>query len=260
MKYIIPTIKRSTIIKNRTLALLKRHGIKPKDIYLFCVGEEGDISNYIKTLHGEGYNIIQGKKGIGPQRNFMSNYFEEGEALVTLDDDVEEIYDRCSPKRLTPIKSLTDLVNKMFDILDKENATCCGVYPIKNPFYMKEGYTTNLKFCIGQFRCFYNIKEIETSRKYKLLEDYEISLKHFLTSGKIIRFTDICLKANYASLGGGLSSVADRRYIVKKKEVEEFYNDFSVYCSVYDRPTDSGQKIDIRFRRGAGDLCIWHEL
>ena len=52
MKYIIPTIKRSTIIKNRTLALLKRHGIKPKDIYLFCVGEGGDISDYRKVLHG----------------------------------------------------------------------------------------------------------------------------------------------------------------------------------------------------------------
>ena len=93
MKYIIPTLKRASIIKNRTLALLKRYGIKPENIYLFCVGEEGDISNYKSVLHGEGYNIIQGKKGIGLQRNFMSEYFEEGEALVTLDDDVEEIYE-----------------------------------------------------------------------------------------------------------------------------------------------------------------------
>ena len=260
MKYIIPTLKRSTIIKNRTLALLKRHGIKPENIYLFCVGEEGDISNYRLALHGEGYNIIQGKKGIGPQRNFMSEYFEEGEALVSLDDDVEEIYEWINPQKITPVKNLTNLVNKMFKIMDKENATCCGVYPVRNAFYMKEGYSTNLKFCIGQFRCFYNIKDIETSRKYTLLEDYEISLKHFLTAGKIIRFNEICLKANYASLGGGLSSVADRRYIVKQKEVEQFHNDFSVYCSIYDRATAGGQQIDIRFRRGAGDLCIWHEI
>ena len=35
MKYIIPTLKRATIIKNRTLALLKRHGVKPKNKYIF---------------------------------------------------------------------------------------------------------------------------------------------------------------------------------------------------------------------------------
>ena len=258
-KFVIPSINRSTIIKIKTLALLKRHSISPKDIFIYCVG--GDILDYYKELHGEGYNIIHGKKGIAEQRNFISSTFKAGAKLITIDDDVVDIYYKFNDKKVLPIPNLMSVVEDMFKTLDKENATCCGIYPIKNPFYMKEGYSTNLKFCIGQFRCFYNIKTIETSRTFSLLEDYEMSLKHYLHAGKIIRYNHICVKADYiGALPGGLSSIMNRSYLAKKKEVEEFYHSFSVYCFIKDRETNQGKKIDIGFKEKAGALNIWNNI
>ena len=257
MKYVIPSLKRSTILKNRTLKLLEQHNVMPNEIYIFCVKEE--VAKYYQDLTtsvGCPYNIIAGKKGIAEQRNFISNYFDENEKIVTIDDDVEEIYSWKSKKKIVPLKNLKKFIDKCFKIMDKEKTKCCGVYPVKNPFYMNDNYTTNLKFCIGQFRCFYNIKEIEASRTFNLLEDYEITLKYYLNYGKIIRFNNICLKANYASLCGGLNNT-DRRYITKTKEVEQFYNSFSIYCFIKDRETDKGPKIDIGLKEKAGALNIW---
>ena len=107
--------------------------------------------------------------------------------------------------------------------------------------------STDLKFCIGQMRMFYNFRAIENKRTYKLLEDYETSLKYWLEK-KIIRFNNICLKADFNKLAGGLKTTCNRDYHSKALEVDRFYNENKAYCFVSDRLTKTGRKIDIRFK------------
>ena len=41
------------------------------------------------TTYGK---IVVGKKGLVPQRRYISQYFSEGTHIVSLDDDVQNIY------------------------------------------------------------------------------------------------------------------------------------------------------------------------
>tara|TARA_R110000850_G_scaffold26021_1_gene74839 strand:- start:1415 stop:2200 length:786 start_codon:yes stop_codon:yes gene_type:complete len=256
-KIVIPSLSRIDIIKERTLKTLEKYNIPKEKIFIFVVEEESDA--YTKELHGD-YNIIIGKKGIAEQRSFISNYFDNTDYLITLDDDIKNIFELTytnEKKILKPITCFTTLIAEVYSILLKEMTTCCGIYPVKNAYFMSPGYSTNLKFCIGQLRFFINNQEIESSRTFKLLEDYEITLKYYLEDTKIIRLNNICLDADYGKLPGGLSSIANRKYLAKAKEVDEFYTNFSVYCFVKDRETKEGRKIDIGFRKKANALSIW---
>lgn len=255
MKFVIPSYNRLDILKSRTLALLEKHKIPKNSIYIFVVREEH--SKYHKGLHLE-YNIVIGKKGISNQRAFISEYFDDHEPLISLDDDVREIYSlykNCLGKKaIEPIKDLKKMIKSTFHLMDVQKIRMCGFYPVKNPFFMKFDISYDLKFCIGQFRLFYNIKDIEMNRKYKLLEDYETTLKYYLwDDGHIMRRNNICMDADYNKLPGGLKETADRSYEEKKKEVEEFNHDYWVYSFIKEK----GNKIDIGLKAKTSEFNIW---
>ena len=255
MKFVIPSYNRLEILKSRTLTMLERHKIPKNSIYIFVVEEEH--TTYCKGLHLE-YNIVIGKKGISNQRAFISDYFDVHEPLVSLDDDVKEIYTlykNCLGKKaIQPIKDLKKMIESTFNIMEIQQVRMCGFYPVKNPFFMKFDITYDLKFCIGQFRLFFNVKEIEMHRKYKLLEDYETTLKYYLwDEAKIMRRNNICMDADYNKLPGGLKETADRSYTEKKKEVEEFHFDYWVYSFIKEK----GDKIDIGLKAKTNEFNIW---
>ncbi len=241
MKFVIPSLARYSIINNKTLKLLSDYNVSKKDIYVFVVEEEAEL--YREQIDPE-INIVVGVKGISQQRAFISSYFNEGEKLVSLDDDISKIYELFNGK-LTELDSIYKLCDKAFTMLNGEGMA--GVYPTDNPYYMSHTISTDLKFCIGQMRMFYNSHATENSRTYKLLEDYETSLKYWLEK-KIIRFNNICLKADFNKLAGGLKSTCNRDYHTKALEVDKFYNENKSYCFVSDRLTKTGRKIDIRFK------------
>ena len=253
-KIVIPSYNRVEILKERTLSFLEKHKINKDSIYIFVVREEYD--KYANALHDD-YNIVIGKKGISNQRSFISDYFKEGEPLISMDDDVKELlelYTFNNKKKLKPLKAFKQLLYTTFIDMRIRSVRMCGFYPVKNAFFMSHTTSLDLKFCIGQFRLFFNFKEIEMNRKYTLLEDYETTLKYYLyDDSKIMRKNYICMDADYNKLPGGLSDTADRRYVVKQKEVELFYHDFSVYCFIKEKL----DRIDIGFKTKAGGLNIW---
>ena len=255
-KIVIPSYNRVEILKERTLAFLDKHKMDKNLIYIFVVREE--FGKYQEALHSD-YNIIIGKKGISNQRGFISEYFDDGTPLVSMDDDIKDIYELyyspTNKKKIKPILCLKRLLYLSFLEMTQRKVRMCGFYPVKNPFFMNRTISMDLKFCIGQFRLFYNFKEIETNRQYKLLEDYETTLKYFLyDDNKIMRVNYICMEADYNKLPGGLSDTADRRYATKEKEVYEFFHDFQVYSFIKERPPD---RIDIGLKTKAGGLNIW---
>lgn len=257
-KIVIPSYNRIELLKERTLSFLEKHKMSKKLIYIFVVREE--YTKYREELHDD-YNIIIGKKGISNQRGFISEYFDEGVPLVSMDDDIKEIHELFinsnDKKKLRPLPEggFKQLLFMTFKEMTQRSIRMCGFYPVKNAFFMSRTTSLDLKFCIGQFRLFYNFREIETNRKYTLLEDYETTLKYFLyDDSKIMRKNYICMEADYNRLPGGLSDTADRRYIVKEKEVNDFYHDFQVYCFIKERPPD---RIDIGLKTKAGGLNIW---
>ena len=190
----IPSHKRSTVIRSKVLKFLEGHSINKKLIYIFVAPEE--YYNYKDELPD--YNIVKGALGIGKNRESISNYFVDNQFIVSLDDDVTNLYDKG-----TSLIDLNLFITQTFHLLIENNLTLAGVYPSRNPFFCKNTITTDLRFIIGQFKCFINKKQLE-KRNYELLEDYETTLKHYFHSGGVLRYNYILIKADYNKLGGGL--------------------------------------------------------
>ena len=214
----IPSHKRSDIIKDKVLNLLEKHSISKQQIFIFV--EESEMAEYKLVLPD--YNIIQGSKGIARQRKKISEYFEDNHFIVSIDDDVSDILDHGKP-----IINLDIFIKDSFHLLLDNQLTLAGVYPVNNEFFTKDTITTDLRFCIGQFKIFINKKQLE-NRDYELLEDYENTIKHYCYSGGVLRFNYITLKANYNSGKGGLK---EYRTIERKlEEVKRFCLEYPQYA------------------------------
>ena len=216
----IPSHGRSDVIKKRTIAFLEKHKIEKSRVFVFV--EEDEIHEYNEALPC--YHICQGAKGIAAQRMAISKYFDEDDYVVSMDDDLEEIY-----KNKTPIEDLDLFIVSTFAKMINKNITLAGVYPTNNAFFFKNEDTTDLRFCIGQVKMFINKRHLE-EREYNLLEDYENTIKHYNYSGGVLRLNNIGLKCNYNTLKGGLKEYRnDERKI---EEVKKFKAQYPTYCSI----------------------------
>lgn len=83
-KIAIPTYRRSDVIKDYAFKWLKAYGIDFNRVYLF-VSDEIDYEEYGKK-YSDMNIVLSNTKNIGENRNFIRNYFEEGQYVVSLDD------------------------------------------------------------------------------------------------------------------------------------------------------------------------------
>lgn len=112
MKFIvaIPSLKRSETISQKTLKVLKKYKFPTKRIYIFVANQE-EKEIYTKALNNnttsrQHYNIVVGKMGLANQRNFIRNYFPEKTHILSMDDDISDIYyllESSIPKQLPAI-------------------------------------------------------------------------------------------------------------------------------------------------------------
>ena len=173
-------------------------------MYIFVankVEEKRYLDAVPKDLYGK---IIVGKKGITHQRRFIVKYFHEGQSIVSSDDDVEGLFMKKSDKVLEKITDIHSFFNGAFERLKKEHLYIWGVYPVQNPFFMKDTVTTDLKFIIGTIYGFINrhTKTIQPSPLIAEKEDYEQSIKYFIKDGGTLRYNNITFKAKKHAPGG----------------------------------------------------------
>jgi len=222
-KIVIPSHKRNATIHTHVFNFLRRHNIDFNNVYVFVDEQQYPIykDNIVYSKHdctGElAYipesNLIQGDLGIRQNRNCIADYFSEDTPLVSIDDDLTDIFD----KNGESIQDLDLFIKDCLYLLLSNNLRMCGVCPYANTFFFKDKLSTDLKFCAGAFRIYFNTKLCE-NRRYNLLEDYETTIAYYNYSGGIARINNIGFKANYKTLKGGI----DRKQHNKKKEVAHF--------------------------------------
>lgn len=202
MKIVIPSYKRFNDFK--TLTLLEGY----EDItYIFVVEEE---LQFYKERHSK-WNFVVGEKGLKQQRNFITNYFDEGEILVCLDDDIRWLN-----------KPLKDWLQDAVDYLSKSSLGMITFPP--NTMYMKDyGYKEGHYFGIGAFYILKNHKELQL--QYTQGEDFERSLYYLKRYGKTIRIP-VYFRTTYFGKGGLESYRTIETYVHEtNKLVYEYKND-----------------------------------
>jgi hypothetical protein len=224
MTYIvaIPTYNRVHEVIKKTLNTLKEGNVSKNKIYLFVANKKQyDLyeQNVPKNLY---HDIIIGKKGITNQRIFISQYFKEGQYVISMDDDVEELEVLRSDK-LVKIKDINNFFIDAYKLMKQTNLFIWGIYPVRNPFFMYDETTFDLRFIIGVtfgFIVRHNNK-LKMSIKAETKEDYEQTILYYKMDGGVIRFNNITAKTKFNSPGGLGTDRFERNkkaaeYLVKK--------------------------------------------
>jgi len=244
-KYVIavPSYNRSETIKLATLKMLNEYDIKHQLIHIFVASNEERFL-YIRALSDTTFTdvkIIVGELGVKNQRNFMANFFDEGQYVFYLDDDVYELYEcvfdieKVTTKlrnksleltednfnnhskdghRLIKLPSLDIFIRRGFALCKKLNQRLFGINPVDNPYFLRvppDNISTNLKYIIGYCCGVINCREAEL-RTVHDKEDYERSIKYYLLDGGVIRYNNICAKTKCYKEPGGLQSAGHRTW------------------------------------------------
>lgn len=224
-KIVIPSKGRFDSINKKTMKVLSTYDIDFEKVYVFVIEEEFD--KYKEVLPAA-VNIVIGVDGINKQRDFIGSYFVDGQPLVSLDDDISALYrlDKETGDKNNKLESIDTLILDTFNKLKKYELNLASVYPVNNFYFMRNKETTDLRFCMGAFRIYFNKKHLE-KRKFYYLEDYETTIKYYLNDGGVLRLNNISCDVSYKSGGGGIGK---RNIADKKKEVKRFVDKYTPYA------------------------------
>jgi len=75
---------------------------------------------------------------------------------------------------------------------------------VRNPFFMKDKVTTDLKFIIGTMYGFINRHDssLQPNSSIKEKEDYETSILYYLKDGGVVRYNNVTIKTKFHAEGG----------------------------------------------------------
>lgn len=228
----IPTYNRVNEVVKKTLNTLKQGGVSANQIYLFVANKQ-QYSLYEQNVPKElYYEIVIGKKGITNQRIFISHYFKEGQYVVSMDDDVEQ-FDILKGDKLAKMKDVNKFFLEAYDLMKLKNLYLWGIYPVRNPFFMKDEVTFDLRFIIGVTFGFItrHDNQLKMSIKAESKEDYEQSILYFLKDGGVIRYNNVTAKTKFNAPGG----LGQDRFERNKKAAEYLTNKYPDIVSRNDR-------------------------
>lgn len=183
----IPTYQRPEMIRKKTLAFLEQAGYPADRIYLFVANEQE------KELYTWD-NIVVGVPGLVHQRNFITDFFDEGEIIVCMDDDVESI--DCINNHFL------GLVEYAVRLINIGEGGLFGIRPNTDGRLYTYKTTSHLAFIIGSFNIRRNHRSIRLTQPQK--HDYEMTMLYFLRYGKVYRYNGAGVKTKYMKNAGGL--------------------------------------------------------
>jgi len=213
MQIAIPSYNRVSTLKTKTMALLMKEKVPPNLITIF-VADETEKDKYQEVFSD--VRIVVGEKGIVEIRNFITNYYDEGETYLSMDDDISQF--------VYPIgSSLLMEIDKMEEKLKSSEAHLLGVNPTGNKFFMRGEWKEGLYFCVGCFFMIKNRKEIIVQNQ---LDDYERTMECFIRDNKVIRYDQFSFKTKYYAEGGISTERNLETYTYMVNDLHQRYNRF----------------------------------
>jgi len=202
---------------SRTEQLIKKTWNVLRDVncekYVFVVEEELDI--YQKALEGQDVTIVVGVNGLSNQRNFITDYFDDGEVIISIDDDIEEVFIKSG-------KSLQTILEEAVEYLKKSSCGLMGFPPTFNKFWNRgNGCKEGLYFIVGAFYLYKIDKNIRVTNS--LGEDFERSVLYYLKDGAVVRNNDLIFKTKYWTNSGGMNAEGRKTDLIRKHYTKLYY-------------------------------------
>lgn len=219
----IPTYGRAMVCRDQTLSTLQKNGIPKEHIFVFVV--EAEYAIYKDTLNPDTYGeLVIGYEGLIQQREYIESYFQDGQYIVSMDDDIREI------DLGGEAPDLNSFINKAFEDCCEKKSWIWGVYPVFNPFFRntKKPLTTYRAFIIGCMYGYINRKDNIRVSLTKNKDDVERSIRYFERDGIVLRYNRVGVKTKMYS-NGGLGRLNERKSIMEDDAIilNEYFPDIT---------------------------------
>lgn len=197
MKICVPSYKRLSGVQAKTLKLL--HKYECGSFYIFVSTQE-DYDEYTAADIGDIVLVPDEYKGIGAVRSYIINeWAEDKDHIVFMDDDIEMVRDLHGAE-----VNIKDFFETFFIKLEEEDLYFGGVPLCANPFFMKDMWSTKLKYISGAIQ----FVRVDKSRavidcRYRMYEDYVYDILYFKRDGGSLRYNGVApITKNYNPDGG----------------------------------------------------------
>lgn len=242
-KIAIASHKREDILESKTLKLLKDHKINFKKVYVFASPES--IKNYKSLRDKYNFNLLLGGT-ILQARNNIIQFFDEGENIIEMDDDIENIEITIKGKKNKSVGNIITLFNESFKMI--KDGGLFGFNANTNNFFADGKDKYGLYSIINSTLGYKNNKLIKLTVPEK--EDFERVIKFYLLKLPILKRCGYGIKTKYWKTKGGLQACYnfEKRIEVQNESANILYSRYG--WAVYKRIRKNGL-IDLRFRRNA---------
>tara|TARA_R110001592_G_scaffold102967_1_gene290220 strand:+ start:553 stop:1281 length:729 start_codon:yes stop_codon:yes gene_type:complete len=235
----IPSYNRLQILQNKTLAFLRKHNIDESKIFLFVHPDSYQDYLLLKDNYPD-IHIIESRAGIKNSRNFITKFFNNGQRIVSIDDDVKDLINLNTNQ---PILDLKDFIDDSFN-MTKDGIW--GVSALDNAFFSTCRDKFGLSSIVSTFCGYTNIKSIHL--ELDVMEDFERVIKFHNLGRTILKRGWVGIKTTYWTTRGGLQSILNKDERIDKQNysAEILLGLYPDLC--YIRTRKSGLK-DIRFKK-----------
>lgn len=211
----IPSYKRATTLRDKTLKVLHDYGIARHKIHVF-VADKDEYDTYKATLNPDHYGTLHiAEPGMAAVRNYITRFFPVGTPIFNMDDDIRGFieYAENSPRHERRLRSLNDAITRGFAMARQSGFRLFGFYPVANGYFMKPGPpTTDLRYIIGSVWGIINPgRTLTVTIDDK--EDYLRSVIMYILDGGVIRYNSIAPQSAYYKEPGGMQEERTLRRI-----------------------------------------------
>jgi hypothetical protein len=199
-RIVIPSYNRPEVLRAKTFRFLQSVDYPLEKIFIFVASQEEYIKYKTEFLELPHYNIIVGVLGLINQRNFISDFLNDEEIYISMDDDITGI--KC------PFKNFNQILELGLQAIHRRETGIFGIRPNDNGLCLKDTTTTHLSHIVGAFYIIRNHQELRV-RMY--LEDYERTILYFLRYRQILRYNGAGIATKYIGSSAGAEGAALRQ-------------------------------------------------
>lgn len=241
----IPSYRRAQTLRDKTLAYLSSCGVGPERISIF-VADESERDIYRAVL-GNYYHLVVAQPGMRAVRNFIQNYYQEGQLVFNLDDDLIGLFERVSDKEVRPLTALSDIIDQGFNLCQRLRLRLFGINAVLNPFFMKPEVSVNLKYIVGCAWGCINSHDPRLAVTLDDKEDFERTIKFYMLDGGVVRLNWIAPKTRYYKEPGGMQVERTEQRV--DQSARYLAKTYPLFCSLNDKKKSGHLELRLRDKR-----------
>lgn len=194
----IPSYQRAE--KQSTLELLREFDF-PKDRVFLSTQTEEDFRAY-QIWKGYCREILfRNGKNVSCNMNTILDHFSRGDKVIFLDDDIRSFFTvKGGAPHTVKKEEFYSMIDEGFSLAKKERATAWGIYPVNNPFFMKDKLRRK-SILIGTLMGITKT-DLKFNESFCTKQDYEFCLHTIKKYGKCLRLDWYSANASHQTKGG----------------------------------------------------------